>query len=102
MERWLRLLLVFSFCLGLSLGGWAEQEKLSPAATEFTVMAYNVENLFDLDRVASYDDYIENPADPNSYGPEKLKRKLKTITTVLKKVNGGKGPEVAILNELEV
>ena len=65
-------------------------------------MAYNVENLFDLDRVATYDDYIENPTDSNSYGPGKLLRKLKAITTVLKSINGGKGPDVVILNELEV
>ena len=65
-------------------------------------MAYNVENLFDVDRIASYDDYIENPTDTNSYNPAKLARKLKTITTVLKRVNEGKGPDVAILNELEV
>lgn len=65
-------------------------------------MAYNVENLFDLDRVASYDDYLESPTDPNSYGPTKLQRKLKTIATVLKSVNEGRGPDVVILNELEV
>lgn len=79
-----------------------EEGKAPVDSTEFTVMAYNVENLFDLDRVSSYDDYIENPTDPNSYGPTKLKGKLKAITTVLKTVNGGKGPDVVILNELEV
>ena len=65
-------------------------------------MAYNVENLFDVDRTASYDDYLENPTDPNSYGPGKLLKKLKTICNVLKTVNRGQGPDVVILNELEV
>jgi endonuclease/exonuclease/phosphatase family metal-dependent hydrolase len=72
------------------------------APSEFTVMSYNVENLSDVDRVAVYDDYLESPDDPNSYGPGKLARKLKTIATVLKSVNGGKGPDVVILNEIEV
>jgi len=72
------------------------------APSEFTVMSYNVENLADVDRVAPYDDYVESPDDPNSYGPAKLVRKLKTIATVLKSVNGGKGPDVVILNEIEV
>jgi len=70
--------------------------------TEFTVMAYNVENLFDVDRISSYDDYLESPSDENSYGPGKLARKLKTITAVLKSVGNGRGPDVVILNELEV
>ena len=88
--------LLFAWTL-LSAGkGWSD----SPA--EFTVMAYNVENLFDVDRVSPYDDYIETPGDLNSYGPSKLARKLKTIATVLKSVGEGKGPDVVILNELEL
>ena len=82
--------------------GWAEENKAASPPTEFTVMAYNVENLFDIDRIASYDDYIESPTDTNSYAPGKLLKKLQTICTVLKSVNHGKGPDVAILNELEV
>ncbi len=65
-------------------------------------MAYNVENLFDVDRISLYDDYLESPTDENSYGPSKLARKLKTIATVLKSVGNGRGPDVVILNELEV
>ena len=65
-------------------------------------MAYNVENLFDVDRIASYDDYLENPSDANSYGPGKLLKKLKTIAAVLRSVSEGRGPDVVILNELEV
>ena len=65
-------------------------------------MAYNVENLFDVDRISSYDDYVESPTDENSYGPSKLARKLKTIATVLKSVGNGRGPDVVILNELEI
>jgi endonuclease/exonuclease/phosphatase family metal-dependent hydrolase len=86
------------FSLGCLLVG----ELRGEGVTEFTVMAYNVENLFDVDRISSYDDYLESPSDENSYGPGKLARKLKTITTVLKSVGNGRGPDVVILNELEV
>jgi len=92
--------LMKSLCLPILLIAGLLRADEVPA--EFTVMAYNVENLFDVDRVAPYDDYIENPTDPNSYSPAKLARKLKTLTAVLKSVNEGKGPDVAILNELEV
>lgn len=96
------------FVLGgiLTLGFWvglmAQETKETPISPEFTVMAYNVENLFDLDRVSNYDEYVENPNDPHSYSPGKLLRKLKTVTKVLQSVNEGKGPDVVILNELEV
>ena len=91
--------------LAILVAGWSARgdETRAPAdAKPFVVMAYNVENLMDADRVAPYDDYAEVPEDPNSYGPGKLLRKLKTITQVLKSVNHGAGPEVVILNELEV
>ena len=104
MSAWIKACLTIFLLGGISLKGSAEDANNAGTAgpTEFTVMAYNVENLFDVDRITSYDDYIENPADPNSYAPGKLLKKLKTIATVLKSVNGGKGPDVAILNELEV
>ena len=82
--------------------GFADEKVPGVAEQEFTVMAYNVENLADVDRVAPYDDYLESPDDPNSYSPSKLARKLKTIATVLKSVSNGKGPDVVILNELEM
>ena len=81
--------------------GFAEEKVSGVSEQEFTVMAYNVENLADVDRVAPYDDYLESPDDPNSYSPGKLARKLKAIATVLKSVSNGKGPDVVILNELE-
>jgi len=86
----------------LSLACLLVGELRGEGVTEFTVMAYNVENLFDVDRISSYDDYLESPSDENSYGPGKLARKLKTITAVLKSVGNGRGPDVVILNELEV
>jgi endonuclease/exonuclease/phosphatase family metal-dependent hydrolase len=72
------------------------------SAKEFVVMTYNVENLFDVDRVAKFDDYIEIPDDPNSYGPSKLLGKLRGIGKVLQAIPGGQGPEILLLNEVEI
>ena len=69
---------------------------------DFTVMAYNVENLFDIDRVSRFEDYVENPTDSEGYGPGKLLRKLEGIRRVLGAIDGGKGPDILLLNELEV
>ena len=80
--------------------GWAEEKQGS--AAEFTVVTYNVENLFDVDRVAKFDDYVEVPDDPNSYGPTKLLGKLQGIGKVLQAIEGGKGPDLLLLNELEI
>ena len=72
------------------------------ADTEFTVLAYNVENLFDLDGIAIYQDYIQDePDDPFSYGRRKLLTKLQNIAAVLKTVNAGLGPELILFQELE-
>lgn len=89
--------------LGLLLVAAMGEENLSaPSGREFTVMAYNVENLFDIDRVSPYDDYVEDPTNPDSYSPGKLLRKLKSISKVFQSVSDGKGPDLVLLNELEV
>ncbi|MFW5874383.1 MAG: endonuclease/exonuclease/phosphatase family protein, partial [Verrucomicrobiota bacterium] len=71
-------------------------------AREFSVVTYNVENLFDVDEVAVYSDYrADRPDEPFAYSREKLWTKLDNITRVLAKVNDGAGPEVILFNELE-
>ncbi|NBR62830.1 MAG: hypothetical protein EBT77_00685 [Verrucomicrobia bacterium] len=92
---------IFLLCFSAVFPVWSKEPNAASSARTFTVMAYNVENLMDIDRVAPYDDYAEVPGDPHSYGPGKLLRKLKTIIRVLKSVNNGAGPDVVILNELE-
>ena len=60
------------------------------AEREFTVLAYNVENLFDLDGIAIYKDYIQDePDDQFTYGRLKLLTKLQNIAAVLKTFNTG-------------
>lgn len=74
----------------------------SAADTEFTVLAYNVENLFDLDGTAMYKDYIQDePDDQFTYGRPKLLTKLQNIAAVLKTFNAGLGPELILFQELE-
>jgi len=70
--------------------------------TTFTVVTYNVENLFDVDGVAIFDDYkIDSKPDPAGYSRQKFLTKLQNIATVLKTVDGGDGPEVILFQELE-
>ena len=68
-----------------------------PPPGSFTVLAYNVENLFDVDGVSVYDDY-----EPDHYGPSQLKRKLEVITKVLAAAGeDGSGPDIVLLQEIE-
>lgn len=58
-------------------------------------MSYNVENLFDIDGVAAYDDY-----QPATFTPEHLAVKVKNLARVLARIEGG--PDIVVLNEIEV
>jgi endonuclease/exonuclease/phosphatase family metal-dependent hydrolase len=69
-------------------------------AREFTVMVYNVENLFDLDGVAKFGDY--QPPPEGSYGTEQFLNKIRNISHALAAVNDGKGPEVVLFQEFEL
>ena len=89
-----RFFIVFILC-GLS-------GCLAAAGREFTVVAYNVENLFDVDGIAIYQDYTQDePDDPFTYGRRKLLTKIENIAAVLKTLNDGAGPEVILFQELE-
>ena len=68
---------------------------LAPART-FTVAVYNVENLLDVDGVSLFEDY-----QPGNYTPRHLARKLENISKVLQQYNGGDGPDIVLLNEIE-
>ena len=85
--------LLFSLCLFLSGPPVVR-------ATDFTVVAYNVENLFDLDGVSLFGDYAMSE-DEGSYSREKLLTKLQTIGRVLQSVDGGRGPDLILFQEFE-
>lgn len=71
-------------------------------ASEFTVVAYNVENLFDVDGVALYEDYEQvEPATLESYTRRKFLTKLQHVVLTLQAFNVPGGPEVILFQELE-
>jgi len=81
---------IFTLCL-------AALFSLSAEAREWTLLSYNVENLFDVDGVAIYEDY-----QPSKYTPEHLAVKVANIARVLSRVDEGRGPDVAVFNEVEL
>lgn len=87
-------MLRLSILLFLLLGG-----SLLPGR-DFKVMVYNVENLFDLDGVALYEQYGQGPE--GDYGVEPFLRKLEGIYRILSSVNRGRGPEVVLFQEFEL
>ena len=84
----------FIYSLGVFTFFWPAQ---AGDKNSFQVVAYNVENLFDVDGVSLYSDYKEG-----MYGITELGNKLKAITSTLKKIGGTTGPEVILLQEIEV
>ena len=66
-------------------------------ARTFTAVVYNVENLFDVDGVAVYDDY-----QPARYTPAHLATKVAHIAAILKRYDDGRGPDLVLLNEIEI
>ena len=66
-------------------------------ARPFTVVAYNVENLFDVDGVAAYEDY-----QPAVYTRFHALTKLQNIARVVGRFEAGRGPDVLMLAELEL
>ncbi len=67
------------------------------AAVPFTVVIYNVENLHDADGVAVYDDY-----QPDLYRPTHVATKVENIAKVLQRFRGGDGPDIVLLQEIEI
>lgn len=63
----------------------------------FSIVAYNVENLFDLDGIASYEDFSSD-----KYTSGHLLVKVRNAAKVLSTVDAGRGPDVVVLNEIEI
>ena len=73
---------------------------LLPAAAnerEISVLSYNVENLFDIDGIANYGEYV-----PGEYSANHLLTKVKNIARVLSKAAPPAGPDVIVFNEIEI
>jgi endonuclease/exonuclease/phosphatase family metal-dependent hydrolase len=66
------------------------------AARPFTVMVYNVENLFDADGKALFDDY-----EPQRYSRQHVLTKLQNITRAVAQIDEGRGPDIILFQEIE-
>ena len=66
------------------------------AARPFTVMIYNVENLFDADGKALFDDY-----EPQRYSRQHVLTKLRNITKAVAQIDEGRGPDIILFQEIE-
>ena len=60
------------------------------------VVAYNVENLVDVDGIAGFEDY-----QPSKYTRAHCLTKLRNIAKVIAQFEGGRGPDVLMLCEIE-
>ncbi len=67
------------------------------SARPFMVVVYNVENLFDADGQAIFEDY-----QPDRYTPAHVLTKLQNITKVLAHFEQGRGPDIILFQEIEV
>lgn len=66
------------------------------------MVAYNLENLFDVDGFALYQDYTQDEVDdPFTYTRRKLLTKLENAARVLASFNEGAGPEIILFQEFE-
>lgn len=67
-------------------------------ARSFSVAVYNLENLFDIDGKAVYDEY-----QPDHYTPAHLRTKLEnTSQVVARMVEDGQGPDIIMFQEVEL
>lgn len=75
-------------------GAWSA----SLQAKDFKVAVYNLENLFDGDGVAAYDDY-----QPQVYKAAHLRTKVQNAADLVSKLSGdGRGPDIIFFQEVEV
>lgn len=74
----------------------SEDRQGQEVVADFSVVVCNIENLFDVDGVALFEDY-----GPERYRPRHLLRKLQNHARVLKTLNDGRGPEIILFQEIE-
>lgn len=94
------LFLILVFLIPLT--SCTAQDSNQTKSEEYTLVTYNVENLFDADGFAVFDDYKTTDRDGNDlYTKEDVLTKIQNVIRVLKEYNNGKGPDIAVLVELE-
>ncbi len=68
---------------------------------EIIVATYNVEALFDCQKDHEKEDHDYLPHGFYAWNEEKLARKIDNLGKVLRTINGGRGPDILALNEVE-
>lgn len=69
---------------------------------DFSVLVYNVENLFDVDGVAEYRDYGPDAFGGSGYSSRRLLTKIQNIAKVMARFENGPGPDVVLFQEFEL
>lgn len=82
----------FFLLLVLGLGGAA-----LASARPFIVLVYNVENLFDADGKAVFEDY-----QPARYSRQHVLTKVENVSRVISQFEHGRGPDIIMFEEIEV
>jgi predicted extracellular nuclease len=67
----------------------------------FTIMSYNVENLFDTIDTPGFDDIEFTPSSKKQWNSEKYNKKISDLSKVIAAIGNGKLPEVIGLVEVE-
>lgn len=70
---------------------------LTAGAKPFIVLVYNVENLFDADGQAMFEDY-----QPARYSRQHVLTKLQNVAKVIGRFEEGRGPDIILFQEIEV
>lgn len=85
-----RLLLFLTLTLFSSIALFSQTD------STYTLVVYNVENLFDADGQAQFDDYK-----PEVYTPRHVLTKVTNMVNLMLAYNDGRGPDVIVLSEVE-
>ena len=70
---------------------------LLASARPFIVLVYNVENLFDADSQAMFEDY-----QPARYSRQHVLTKVKNVAEIVSRFENGRGPDIILFQELEM
>ncbi len=91
-----------SFCLSFAACRPGESGAEVGSPDTFTLMVYNVENLFDIDGVALFDEYRQDAEqNPYPYSARKLLTKIHHHSAMIAACNDGKGPDILAIEEFE-
>lgn len=89
--------IVVNVCVYLIFWGFLQVQ-----AQEYKLVVHNVENLFDADGYAVFQDYKPYDSDGNPlYTPAHILTKIQKTTRLMARYNNGEGPDIMMLVELE-